>query len=238
MQEFLSFLEFGNEGWGDEIIYGALLTIALAVATLPFGIILGFIIALAKHSNKPWQNFIGNVYSTIFRGLPEFLTLLIVYYSLQTLIQNILFFTDLSEFQISSFSSGVVALSLVFAAFSSEVILGALKQIDQAQTETARTLAMNKIQIFLLIILPQLWRHALPGLGNTWLVLLKDTALVSVIGLEELMRVTGIIVGVTKKPFFFYLLACVVYLIIAYFSQLLINFLERKSNRGYRMIND
>lgn len=234
MSDLLGLLAFGADGWGDELAAGAWLTIRLAVATLPFGLLLGLSIALAKQSDNTYLRAIGNTYTTVFRGLPELLTLFVVYNMVQLLANRIVMFVAPgSSFEISGFAAGLVALGVVFGAFSSEVFLGAIRAVPKGQIEAGRSLGLTSIQAFGLITLPQLWRLALPGLGNLWLVLIKDTSLVSVIALNDLLRQTQVAVGVTKEPFFFYLVACLIYLVFTLISSAGISRLEVRANRGF-----
>ncbi len=232
MGELFGLISFGPDGWGDELLAGTVITIGLALATLPFGLILGLVIALAKNSAEPNLRAAANVYTTIFRGLPELLTLFIVYYGGQIALQKIVgLFADVYV-EVNSFVAGMIALGFVFSAFSSEVFLGALRGITQGQYESAHALGLTRWKTLRLVILPQLIRLALPGLSNLWLVLLKDTALVSIIALPDLLRMTQVAVGVTKEPFFFYLVACMIYLALAMASSIGIGGIERWAKRG------
>jgi len=232
LSDLLGLLAYGPTGWGDEILIGIWLTVRLALVTLPLGLLIGFLVALAKDSGEPSLVLAGDIFTTIFRGLPELLTLFIVYYGGQIVLQQIVaFFTD-TYVEISGFTAGVVALGLVFSAFSSEVFLGALRGIPKGQYEGGKALGLTGFQITRLVIIPQLFRLALPGLTNLWLVLLKDTALVSVIALDDLLRKTNIAVGVTKEPFFFYGVACMIYLVMSMISSAGLSSLERRVNKS------
>ncbi len=232
MEDVLGLLAWGPTGWGDELADGLRVTILLALATLPYGLVLGFLVALAKNSSDPALAAAGHIFTTIFRGLPELLTLFIVYYGGQILVQQLVnLFTD-TYVEINSFVAGMIALGLVFAAFASEVFLGALRAIDKGQIEAGKALGLSTLQRLRLIILPQLIRYALPGLSNLWLVLLKDTSLVSVIALDDLLRQTNIAVGATKQPFLFYAVACLLYLSVSLLSSLALTAIERHVNRG------
>lgn len=234
MGELFGLLAWGAEGWGDELAAGAWLTIRLALVTLPFGLLLGLGIALAKESSNSYVRAVGNVYTTVFRGLPELLTLFVIYNMVQIGANRLAqIIAPGSQFEISGFAAGVVALGVVFGAFSSEVFLGAIRAIPKGQMEAGRSLGLSPWRSFRLVTLPQLWRLALPGLGNLWLVLLKDTSLVSVIALNDLLRQTQVAVGVTKEPFFFYLIACLIYLFFTLISQAGIGRLEANANRGF-----
>jgi polar amino acid transport system permease protein len=228
----MSLLSFGPDGWGDEIASGAWLTIRLALATLPFGLALGLLVALAKRSPRRWLNVAGNAFTTVFRGLPELLTIFIVYYGGQVLVQAAIGLFTEAQVSVSSFLAGMVALGLVFAAYSSEVFLGAFRSIPRGLYEVAYALGFRPLPTFILVILPYFVRLALPGIANLWLILLKDTSLVSIIALNDLMRETYIAVGRTKQPFLFFGIALLVYLLMSIVSSFGIRAIERWSERG------
>lgn len=232
MSDLFGLLAFGADGWGDEIAAGTWLTIRLAVATLPFGLALGFLIALGSRSAEPVMRAACGIFTTIFRGLPELLTLFLVYYGGQILLQNAWVLVSSGTIEISGFLAGVIALGLVFAAYASEVFIAAFNGIPTGQGDAGRALGLSRFAAMRLIILPQLVRLALPGLSNLWLVHLKATALVSVIALDDLMRKTTIIVGNTKEPFFFFAIACVLYLIMAAVSSFGLGLVETWTRRS------
>ncbi|MDX3925356.1 MAG: ABC transporter permease [Shinella sp.] len=223
----------GDTGWGDEIAFGFLVTASLAVATLPVGLVFGFFIALAKQSEERSLRLSADIYTTIFRGLPELLTLFIVYYGLQILVQNLLAGLGYQgPVEINAFFAGMIALGVVFSAYCSEVLLSAFKAIPRGQYEAGYALGLHHGRTMRLIILPQLIRVALPGLGNLWMALIKDTALVSVIGLPDILRQTGIAARVTKEAFQFYSLACLLFLVLAFLSSLVFSSIENWAKRS------
>jgi polar amino acid transport system permease protein len=234
MDRILTLLSWGNQGWIDELASGALVTISLALATLPFGLVLGLAVALVKRSDSRVLRGLGTVYTTVFRGVPELLTLYIVYFGLQLGMRKL--WTGLGlpgTVEMPAFVAGMIALGLVLAAFSCEVWIGALNSIHKGQREGAYALGLNKAQTFRLVVFPQLIRVALPGLGNNWMVLLKETSLISVIALPDLMFWTGRANVVTKEPFLFFGVACLIYLAFSLVSAGGIEALERRSNRGF-----
>lgn len=232
MNEALALLSYGPNGWGDELAQGLWLTIRLALTALPIGLTLGFFLALAKLSSEPWLRHAANIYTTVFRGVPELVTLFVVYYGGQTLLQQVWGMFSSSYVEVSGFVAGVIALSFVFSAFASEVFLSAFRGIPQGQYEGAQALGLSRFQTMRKVILPQLIQLALPGLSNLWLVLLKDTALVSVIALDDLLRKTNVAVGSTKEPFLFYMTACLIYLALSLSSSALLTGLNKRVNRG------
>ena len=229
---------FGDTGWGDEILHGLLVTIELALVTLPVGLALGFLVAFAALSQNPALRTLGNGYTTVMRGIPEILTLFVVYNGLGMGLNAALsrLAPDAAPIDLSPFLAGVIALALVFAAFSAEVIRGAFNALDPGQVEAGRAIGMTPGKILRRIKLPQVWRFALPGLGNLWINMLKDTALVSVIALNDLMRMTKVAVGVTKQPFTFYLVACLLYWAMCVLSEQVLAHMERRANRGVRRV--
>ena len=226
--EIVSLLGFGPAGWGDEILAGVGVTIALALATLPVGLSIGFFVALAKQSEEPTIRLAANIYTTIFRGLPELLTLFIVFYGAQIGIQAAYAAITGSEtvIQVNAFVSGMIALGVVFSSYASEVFLSAFKAIPKGQYEGGWSVGLSGWHTMRLVILPQLIKIALPGLANLWLILLKDTALVSAVGLSDILRQTGIAARVTKEAFLFFGTACMIYLLLAIISSYFINMIS------------
>lgn len=228
----LNLLSFGSAGWGDEIARGTLVTVALALATLPLGLAAGFAVALGKQSQEPSLRAAANVYTTIFRGLPELLTLFLVYFGAQIAVQRIAALAGTETgIEINSFGAGMVALGAVFSSYASEVFLSAFRAIPRGQYEGGHALGLSRWQTTRLVVLPQLIRIALPGLANLWLILLKDTALVSVIGLSDIIRQTGIAARVTRQAFLFFGIACLIYLALAILSSFAFAAIERWAGR-------
>lgn len=228
MLDKFALLGFGPSGWGMALLQGAGTTISVALATLPLGLALGLVVALWKRSDSVMLRGLATIYTTVFRGVPELLTLYIIYFGIQVLVQKI--WTD---FSIPPFGAGMVALGLVLAAFSSEVWVGALNSIQKGQREAASALGLSKPQAFRLVVFPQLIRVALPGLGNNWMVLLKETSLISVITLQDIMFITTRANVVTKEPFLFFGTAILIYFFFSLISAWGIGKLEQRTNRGY-----
>ena len=228
MQSAWTLLSWGPEGWLDDIFNGVLVTVSLALATFPVGLLIGFFIAIAKQSSEPTMRVAGNIYTTIFRGLPELVTLFLVYFGAQIVLQNIVQFVDPSAtVSINSFVSGMIALGVVSSSYSSEVFLSAFRAIPHGQYEGGYAIGLTNGQTMRLVVLPQLIRIALPGLANLWLILLKDTALVSAVALPDILRQVGIAARVTKHAFLFYGLASLIYLALAIISSFGIHAIER-----------
>jgi His/Glu/Gln/Arg/opine family amino acid ABC transporter permease subunit len=211
------------------------MTLQVAIAALGFGLGLGLLGAAGKLSRFRLLRLGADAYTTVIRGVPELLVLLLLYFG------GTVALTRLSErwgdggyVEVNAFAAGVLALSLVFGAYAAEVFRGAILAVPRGQIEAARAVGMHPTLLFRRIMLPQVWRFALPGLGNLWLVLLKDTSLISVVGLDELMRKAYIGAGATREPFSFYLAAATIYLGLTVVSMVGLVRAERAAARGQR----
>ncbi|SBS25960.1 Histidine transport system permease protein HisQ [Marinomonas spartinae] len=222
-------------GFGDQLLQGALITVELAMASLGVGLVLGLLGAAAKLSSIAPLRWLATIYTTIVRGIPELLTVLIIYFGATIVLMAIASQFGYDDYiEVGPFTAGVTALGLTFGAYATEVFRGALQSIPKGQHEAATALGMGAFRKFQRIILPQVWRVALPGLGNLFLVLLKDTALVSIVGLDDIMRKANIAVSSTKQPFLFYATAAIMYLLLTIISMVVVTWLEKRASRGMR----
>ena len=220
-------------GFGPALAAGALMTVKLALSALCLGLVLGLLGALARTSPYKPLRWLGETYSTIVRGVPELLWVLLIYLGTITTMNHIGEYFGNPELALSPFAAGVIALGLCFGAYATEVFRGAILAIPKGHREAGTALGLSKLRIFTRLILPQMWRIALPGLGNLFMILMKDTALVSVIGLEEIMRHAQIGVTVTKQPFTFYMVAAVMYLGLTILAMIGMHYLEKRAARGF-----
>lgn len=220
-------------GFWPSILQGLWITIQLALAALAFGLTLGLLGALAKGS-KWWPvRGLATAYTSLVRGIPELLIILLVYFGASQFLMMIASLFGYDDYiEISAFSAGVFALGFVFGAYATEVFRAAILAVPPGQAEAAKALGLKRLQAFVLILLPQLWRHALPGLSNLFLVLLKDTSMVSVIGVTDLMRMAYVGAGSNKAPFTFYLAAAIMYLLMTIVVMQLQSKLEARSRKG------
>lgn len=222
-------------GYGPLLLDGAWLTVRVAFASVALGLVFGLIGATAKLSNNRVARGAATAYTAIVRGIPELLLLLIVFYGGSLLVQQI--WSGLggeSYVEIKPFVAGTFTLAFVFGAYATEVFRGAILSVPKGQIEAAYAMGMGRFQMFRRVMLPQVWRFALPGLGNLWLVLLKDTSLISVVNLNELMYNSRSAAGATREPFTFFVAAAIIYLLFTIVSMAVLQYSERRARRGVR----
>ena len=229
-------MDLETQGFVLQLLYGAWVTVKLSIVATILGLVLGFVGALCKTSNNFLLKMLGGTYTTIVRGVPETLWVLIIYFGTVTGFNLLGSYVGNPSLSLSPFWAGVIALGLCFGAYATESIRGALLTIPKGQYESGIVLGLTKKYTFLRVILPQIIRVALPSLGNLYLILLKDTALVSLISLDELMRKAGIASTETKEPFFFFMIAAIIYLFLTIITTLILNYFEKRVSYGFRKI--
>ncbi|HYH19395.1 MAG TPA: ABC transporter permease subunit [Azospirillum sp.] len=231
----LDLLAFGSSGWGDELLGGAAMTLAVAVASFLLGLVFGSAGAAAKLSYSLFLRGVAEVYTTVVRGIPELLVIYLLFFGGGNMLQAVAGVFGYEGFiQPNAFTVGVVAVGLISGAYSTEVIRGAVQSVPFGQIEAARACGMGRWLILVRILAPQTLRFALPGLGNVWQLTLKDTSLISVTALAEIMRMAHIASGSTRQPFLFYGTAAVLYLLLTTLSTLVFERAERHAMRGVR----
>jgi octopine/nopaline transport system permease protein len=231
-----SLLAWGDAGWGDQMARGAVVTLLVAVAAYALGIVIGSGLAAMKLSPVPPLRWLAELYTTVIRGIPELLVIYLVFYGGGTALRAIaegMFGYD-GYIDLPVFATGTICLGVSAGAYAAEVIRGAVQTVPKGQLEAAVAVGMSRGQRFRRVLVPQVARYALPGLGNVWQLTLKDTSLISVIGLVEIMRQAAVAAGSTKEPFTFYLVAAVLYLGLTTFSNRGFDAAERWANRGVR----
>ena len=230
----MELLAFGDTGWGDELFRATLMTIAVSITAMIIGFLFALIFTPLKLSKNKFLNFIANSYTTIIRGVPELLVIYLFFFGGTGAVMFVASIFGYNEYiEINAFITGAFAIGIISGAYSTEVFRGAIQSIDKGQFEAANVLGLNKFGKFFKIILPQTLRLAIPNLSNVWQITLKDTSLISVTGLVEIMRQSYIAAGSTRDPLFFYSFAAVLYLLLTYFSMKLLNRLEVRYSRGH-----
>lgn len=233
----LSLLEWGDAGWGDEMVFGAMMTLAVAVCSYALGIFIGSAFAAMKLSDLRLLRVIADTYTTVIRGIPELLVIYLVFFGggavLRAVAKGLFGYGEFIDLPI--FITGTICIGLSAGAYSAEVIRGAVLAVPAGQFDAARAVGMSRALRFWRILIPQVARFALPGLGNVWQLTLKETSLISVIGLVEIMRQAAVGAGSTKEPFTFYITAFVLYLGLASISNRGFLRAEGWANRGVRI---
>ncbi|MGO1246281.1 MAG: arginine ABC transporter permease ArtQ [Oceanisphaera sp.] len=196
------------------LMNASLMTLGLALMSLVVGLVLAMLFCGGEMSRFALVRWPVTLLTTILRGLPEILVVFFIYFG----STQVLFLITDQYIEFSPFWCGVTALSLLFAAYAAQTLRGALKAVHSGQRQAAQALGLPRFYTFVHIVLPQTWRHALPGLGNQWLVLLKDTALVSLIGVHDLMYQAKAVASRTYEPFTWYGIAALIYLAITVVS--------------------
>lgn len=210
-----------------QLLIGAGITLLLGFCSAIFALSMATLFLLLGQLKNRFINGFILVYSTIIRGIPEILVIFLTFFGAAVILTKI--FGSYTE--LSPFFAGVLALGLVFAAYTYEVLRGAFEAIPKGQFEASKALGISGTQSFFHIIFPQLMQRALPGLSNLWLILLKETSLVSVIGLEELMRKSSLAAGVKHDPLFYYCYGALFYLAITAFSEIALKGVTTRVNR-------
>ena len=230
----MELLAFGNTGWGDELFIATLMTVAVSITAMVIGFIFALIFTPLKLSKYKFLNYIANFYTTIIRGVPELLVIYLFFFGGSGAIMYVASIFGYNEYiEINAFLTGAFSIGIISGAYSTEVFRGALQTIDKGQFEASNVLGFNKIIRFYKIILPQMLRLSIPNLSNVWQITLKDTSLISVTGLVEIMRQSYIAAGSTRDPLFFYTFAAILYLLLTFLSMKFINRMEVKYNRGF-----
>ena len=222
-------MQVWQNGWIAAILQGAVITIAVGIVSMMAGIMIGVACGVVKWARIFPLTLVIDVYTSIVRGVPELLIIYLLFFSsveFVTKVASAFGYAGLADSGYA-FIIAVVAIGTISGAYSTEVIRGALASIPSGHIEAARALGIPGRRIFRRIIVPQMLRIAIPGMNNVWQTTIKDTALVSVVGLQELMRIAFIGAGTTRHPLIFFLIAAVVYLLITMVSQTGFNSAER-----------
>lgn len=231
----MEILSFGDAGWGDEMLRAGLMTLAVSLSSMALGLLLGSLGAAAKLSDFMPAQALAGVYTTVVRGVPELLVIYLLFFGGN---QAAMFVASIFGYhgyvELNAFTIGTVAVGVVSGAYSTEVIRGAVLAVSRGEIEAAKAFGMRRTLLFRRIMLPQVARYALPGLGNVWQLTLKDTSLISVTGLVEIMRQAHVAAGSTRQPFTFYVVAALLYLLLTTFSNYGFQRAESWANRGVR----
>ena len=228
-----SVLGFGATGWGDNLLFAAWTTLQLAIVSLAVALVLGFILAGAKLSRWRALRYLAELYTLFVRGVPEFLIILLVFFGSEALLNGAA--TSLGfagGIAVPKFAAAAAGLAMIFAAYACEIFRGAYLAVPVGQIEAGQAIGMSPRQVFIRVRFPQLWRFAIPGFGNLWMVVLKDTSLAAVIALDELLR-TAKLAGETEgSQLLFFTVAGALYLAMTSASDVIRVRIEKRARRG------
>jgi len=232
----MELLGFGAGGWGDEMLRATLMTFAVSLSAYLLGILLGIAGAALKLSRFAPARWLADLYTTLVRGIPELLIIYLVFFGGGIMLSkiNTLFFGGQGFVNLPLFIVGMSCIGFSSGAYSAEVIRGAVLAVHPGQIEAAKAVGMSPVTTFIRVWVPQVTRLALPGMGNIWQLTLKHTALISVIGLVEIMRQSAVAAGSTREPFTFYALAGLLYLGLTAFSGQIFARAERWAEKGVK----
>lgn len=221
-------------GYEATLLAGAWVTLQLALLSLAFALVAGLIGAASKLSRSRLLAWPATVYSTVLRGVPDLVMMLLVFYGGQVMVNELTDALEWEPFDLNPFVAGVVTIGFIFGAYFTETFRGAIMAVPAGQMEAGHAYGMSRWQVFSRILFPQMLRHALPGIGNNWLVLVKSTAIVSMIGLADMNFVAEQAGRTTHQPFLFYMAVCVLYLLVTGVSSWALRRLEVRYSAGVR----
>lgn len=222
-------------GYGHSLLQGALVTLAVALASLAIACGLGLLGAVAKLSRSRTARAVATLYTTLIRAVPDLVLMLLVFFGGQVLVNRLAPLLGHEDYiDIDPFVAGVATIGFIFGAYLTETFRGAFLAVPTGQREAGLAFGMSGWQVLRRITLPQMLRHALPALSNNWLVLIKSTAIVSVIGLTDMMQRAGLAAGATREPFLFYGAVALLYLAFTSLSEVGLQRLRRRLAVGVR----
>jgi histidine transport system permease protein len=221
-------------GYGPLILAGTWVTTQLALLSLVVAVVLGLMGAWAKLSDAWLPRLVATAYTTLIRGVPDLVLMLLIFFGMQIYLNDLTDLLGLDTINIDPFAAGVLALGFIYGAYFAETFRGAFMAVPSGQLESATAYGMREFQVFRRILFPQMMRHALPGIGNNWQVLLKSTALVSLLGLTDLVKVSQDAGNVTFRVFLFISLTGLIYLILTTVSNFILYGLYRHYSVGVR----
>lgn len=223
--------------YSPSLLGGAWVTLKVALLSLVLAVASGLLGAACKLSNLLPLRLWTMLYTTIVRGVPDLVMMLLVFYGGQLLLNEVIDYFEWEFIEINPFVAGVLTIGFIFGAYFTETFRGAFLSVSAGQLEAGRAYGMTGWQVFLRIMFPQMLRYALPGIGNNWLVLLKSTAIVSMIGLSDMTSLADQAGRSTHQPFTFYLAVCVLYLAMTAVSGWFLGRLTTRYNVGVREAN-
>jgi octopine/nopaline transport system permease protein len=235
MMSLVQLLGFGEQGWGPALLIALLMTVVLTIAALAVGAVFGALVAAAKLSRSRTLRIIGDAYTTLFRGIPELLIIYLFYFGGSSVMTAVGHFFGADGFiGVPPFVVGALAIGLISGSYQAEVYRSAVLAVSRGEIEAARAIGMPTATLWRRVLIPQVIRFALPGIGNVWQLSLKDSALIAVTGLAELMRTSQVAAGSTHQYFTFYMVGGALYLVLTSVSNRVFDRAEARISRSFR----
>ena len=223
-------------GYLPAILEGLWLTLRVSAVSLAIACVFGLIGAIAKLSSSRAARWSADVYTTLIRGLPELVLMLLIFYGGQIAVNKGVEALGWEYIDIPAFLAGVLTIGFIFGAYLTETFRGAILAVPKGQSEAAHAFALRPAQVWRRIVLPQMVRHAIPGFANNWLIMLKASALVSLIGLDDMVHRAGLAAATTRAPFTFYMATAIIYLALTSISIFLLSRLEARYSLGVKRV--
>jgi arginine/ornithine transport system permease protein len=224
-------------GYLGAILEGLRSTLVVAAASLAIACVFGLLGAVAKLSKSRLARGAAEVYTTLIRGLPELVLMLFVFYGGQILLNAIAEAQGWGYIDVPPFAAGVLTIGFIFGAYLTETFRGAILAIPKGQIEAGQAFGLTRVQVLGRIVLPQMVRHAIPGFANNWLVMVKATALVSIIGLDDMVHRANMAAAATREPFTFYVAIALIYLAITTVSIFVLARIEKRFSLGVKALH-
>jgi His/Glu/Gln/Arg/opine family amino acid ABC transporter permease subunit len=224
-------------GYLPAILGGLKSTLSVAALSLLVACVFGLLGAAAKLSESRVAHWIADIYTTLIRGVPELLLMLLLFYGGQITINNLADRQGWGYIDINPFMAGVLVLGFIFGAYLTETFRAAILAIPRGQIEAGHAYGLRPLQVFSRIVLPQMIRHAIPGFTNNWLIMVKATALVSIIGLDDMVHRASLAASATREPFTFYATIAVIYLAITTVSLVGLHLVQKHFSLGVRKVD-
>jgi histidine transport system permease protein len=221
-------------GYSHVIIQGTLVTLELALSSVLLSVIIGLIGAGGKLSKNRAISGIFGAYTTLIRGVPDLVLMLLIFYGLQIALNSLTEAVGMDQIDIDPLGAGIITLGFIYGAYFTETFRGAFMAVPRGQIEAGIAFGFSGAQIFRRILFPAMMRFALPGIANNWQVILKATALVSLLGLNDVVKATQLAGKGTYQPFYFALVAGVIYLIFTTVSNGVLLWLNRRYSLGVK----
>ena len=223
-------------GYLPAILEGLVVTLQVSALSLAIACVFGLIGASAKLSGSRVARWTAEVYTTLIRGLPELVLMLLIFYGGQIGINKLADAQGWGYIDIPPFFAGVATVGFIFGAYLTETFRGAILAVPKGQSEAALAFGLTRLQVMWRIVLPQMVRHAIPGFSNNWLIMIKASALVSIIGLDDMIHRAGLASATTRAPFTFYMAVALIYLTLTTVSIIILSRIEARYSLGVKKV--